>query len=282
MTPRSGCADAPIENGRSFLFVPADDARKLASADRSGADVVVADLEDAVASAEKAAARRTLEEFVAGRHGGPTLLVRVNAPRSQAIEADLECIRGLSIHGIVVPKAHPGELAPVDLGGLPVVAMVEDAEGVRGAFELAQVANVVRLALGGVDLAAELGLTPRADGLQLLHVRSRLVIDSAAAGVAPPIDTPYLRYRDDEGLRAECELARSLGFGAKACIHPAQVERVSRTFAPSDDDLEWARSVVAAYEQDGRGVTGHDGEMIDAPVVARARALLGQATDTES
>jgi citrate lyase subunit beta/citryl-CoA lyase len=280
--PRSGRADAPIESGRSFLFVPADDPRKLASAVRSGADVVVADLEDAVAPGGKAAARRTLEEFVAGRTGGPTLLVRVNAPRSEAIEADLACIRGLSIDGIVVPKAHPGELAEVEVGGLPVVAMVEDAVGVRAAFELAQVAHVVRLALGGVDLAAELGLTPRADGLQLLHVRSRLVIDSAAAGVAPPIDTPYLRYRDDDGLRAECELARSLGFGAKACIHPAQVEAVARAFAPSGDDLDWARAIVAAYEQQGRGVTAHDGEMIDAPVVARARALLGETTDTQS
>jgi citrate lyase subunit beta/citryl-CoA lyase len=160
-----------------------------------------------------------------------------------------------------------------------VIAIIETAAGVRAAYETAVAPRVAALLLGAVDLGAELGLEPRADGLEVLYARSQLVVDSAAAGIRPPFDIVHLDVRDDAGLEAECRLARSLGFRGKGCIHPAQIDIVNRVFAPSDAELEWARDVVEAFEReeaDGRGVFALDGEMVDLPVVERARRILAE------
>jgi citrate lyase subunit beta/citryl-CoA lyase len=133
------------------------------------------------------------------------------------------------------------------------------------------------LALGAADLGAELGLEPRPDGLELLYARSQLVVDSAAAGIRPPFDVVHLDTRDDAGLERESLLARSLGFGGKLCIHPAQVGIVNRAFAPSEEQIAWAHAAIAAYEEglrEGRGAASLDGELIDAPVVERARRIV--------
>lgn len=206
----------------------------------------------------------------------------MNAQSSECYEDDIEAIRDLPLAGLVLPKAYADGLSALDAAGLSVVAMIEDARGVRDAYEIALHPQVVRLALGGVDFSAELALGAHPHGLLLLHARSRLVIDSAAAGIAAPIDTPHLYYRDDPELRSECELVRSLGFSGKACIHPRQVEVVAAAFAPSPEEVEWATEIVEAYERAaglGLGVTSHRGAMVDAPVVARARALLEHAND---
>jgi citrate lyase beta subunit len=134
--------------------------------------------------------------------------------------------------------------------------------------------------LGGLDLGAELGLQPRTDGAELLYARSKVVVDSAAAGLRPPFDVVHLATRDEPGLEAECRLARSLGFGGKACIHPAQVPVVNAAFRPTATEVEWARQVLDAAEEglrDGRGVVALDGAMVDAPVVERARRILTEA-----
>jgi citrate lyase subunit beta/citryl-CoA lyase len=140
--------------------------------------------------------------------------------------------------------------------------------------------RVAALLLGAVDLGAELGLQPRPDGLEILYARSKVVVDSAAAGIRPPFDIVHLEVTDTEGLEEECRLARSLGFRGKACIHPRQLETVSRVFAPTDAELEWAQRVVDAYEREsgeGRGVFALNGTMVDLPVVERARRILAEA-----
>ena len=126
----------------------------------------------------------------------------MNAQSSECYEDDIEAIRDLPLAGLVLPKAYADGLSALDAAGLSVVAMIEDARGVRDAYEIALHPQVVRLALGGVDFSAELALGAHPHGLLLLHARSRLVIDSAAAGIAAPIDTPHLYYRDDPELRA--------------------------------------------------------------------------------
>jgi citrate lyase beta subunit len=276
-----GGTDGAVEAARSLLYVPGDDRRKLESADRSGADVVVVDFEDGVAEARKREARAQLELFIASRdESGPPLAVRLNAPSSSLMNDDLACVTGMPLVALVVPKAHAAELAALDFGELPILAMIEDARGVRESYEIACDARVVRLALGGVDLAADLGLGSSPGGLELLHVRSGLVVDSAAAGIAPPVDTPFVHYRDDAGLVRECEIVKVLGFSGKACIHPGQVRTVTRAFAPSSTELEWAAAVIEAYDRavrDDTGVTSYDGEMIDRPVILRARLLLRRA-----
>jgi len=155
---------------------------------------------------------------------------------------------------------------------------------VRSAYETALSARVAALLLGAGDLGADLGLEPRAVGLEILYARSQVVVDSAAAGIRPPFDIVHLDVRDDAGLEEECRLARSLGFRGKACIHPAQLDVVHRVFAPTDEELDWARRVVEAYEREtgeGRGVFALNGAMVDLPVVERARRILAEAERSE-
>lgn len=141
------------------------------------------------------------------------------------------------------------------------------------------VPRVAALLLGTIDLGAELGLEPRADGLEILHARSKVVLDSAAAQIRAPFDGIHADVRDAAGLEAEVELARSLGFRGKACIHPAQLEAVNAGFSPRAEDVAWAQNAVEAYERGvgkGRGTVALDGAMIDLPVVKRARRILDE------
>jgi citrate lyase beta subunit len=262
---------------RSLLFAPADDERKLAKALTGAADAVVADLEDAVAPEAKAAARDVVRRVFEETEGGALRLVRINAVGTAFHEDDLELISELTLAAVVLPKATPDAVDALGTTGPPVVAIAETAQGVRLAYELASRPRVVALQIGAVDLGAEVGLEPRADGQELLHVRSKLVLDSVAAGLRTPFDVVHLDIEATEALEAECRLARSLGFRGKACIHPAQIPVVNRAFAPSEEEVAWARKVVAANDgaaAEGKGVFALDGAMIDLPVVERARRVL--------
>lgn len=206
-------------------------------------------------------------------------VVRVNAVGTEWFEDDMTAVRELPLTAVVLPKASPHSVAAVE-AGLPVIALVETAQGLRLAYETASHPNVAALALGAVDLGLELGLEPRPDGQEVLFARSKLVLDSAAAGIRGPFDLVHVDVRDDEGLEAECRLARSLGFRGKSCIHPSQVDIANAVFDAGDDELERARRIVEAYAEgvaEGRGAVALDGEMIDLPVVERARRLLADA-----
>jgi citrate lyase beta subunit len=266
-----------VASARSILFAPASDEHKLGKAFGCGADAVVADLEDAVPVTEKARAREVAPRVLAEAESESLKCVRINAVGTEHWEADLEALEGLALDAVVVPKATPEGVERVPR---PVVAIVETAQGLRLAHETALEPNVLALVLGAVDLGLQLGLEPRADGQEILFARSKLVVDSAAAGLRAPFDAVHLQTRDDEGLAAECALARSLGFRGKACIHPAQVPVVNREFAPSEHDVERARRIVSAAEEaagEGRGAFALEGEMIDIPIVERARQLLADA-----
>jgi citrate lyase beta subunit len=268
-----------LATARSLLFAPGNDGRKLKAALAAGADAVVADLEDAVPAGEKEAARTVARRVLAGTRTESLVTVRANAVGTEHWEADLRAIADLELDALVLPKATPDAVAALGPVGPSVVAIVETALGVRHAYETARMPRVAALVLGAVDLGLELGLEPRADGQEVLYARSRLVVDSAAAGIRSPFDLVHVDIRDDEGLEAESRLARSLGFRGKACIHPAQIEIVNRVFSPTREDADRARRVVEAYERglaDGRGAVALDGEMIDLPVVERARRVLAE------
>jgi citrate lyase beta subunit len=271
-----------LDSLRSLLFTPGSDERRLRRALDSGADAMTADLEDAVAVSEKASARRLAARVLAGAESKTLKTIRINGADTEFFAEDVAAIGDLSLDGIVLPKATPEAVEALGEAGPPVLAIVETAHGLRRAYETACMPRVAALVLGAVDLAAELRLEPRTDGLEILHARSQLVVDSAAAGIRGPIDAVHLRVRNDKTLEAEARLARSLGMRGKACIHPAQVPVVNRVFAPDPAQVEWATSVVAAYEQgiaEGRGAVALDGEMIDLPVVERARRLLETTKD---
>ncbi len=269
---------SPLQTARSFLFAPGSEERKLGRALECGADAVVADLEDAVAPAEKDAAREVATGVLGQVETSSLRLVRVNGVGTEWHAADLASVAGAGVDGVVLPKATAAAVETVaEVIELPLVAIVETAAGLREAFAIASHARVQVLLLGAVDLGLALGLEQRDDGQELLFARSTVVVDSAAAGIRAPVDRVWVDVRDADGLARDCAFARSLGFRGKALIHPDQVAVTHEAFAPSASELERAREVVAAYELaegEGRGVVALGGEMIDLPVVERARQLL--------
>lgn len=273
--------DARLLCARSFLFVPADHERRLASAFRSGADAVVVDLEDAVPPEAKEPARVALRSLLAAPDGrGPAVVLRVNGHDAPWWREDLEAAVELGVDAVMVPKATPEALAAVPDGVPPVIALVETAVGLRLSYESASAPNVFALALGAADLGVELLWRPRPDNAELLYARSRLVLDSAAAGLRPPIDVVRPDVRDADGLRAEAGLAADLGLTGKMCIHPAQIPVVNDAFTPDPAEIRAALRVVQALNEAaaaGRAVTTVDGRLVDAPVAARARRLTSLA-----
>jgi citrate lyase beta subunit len=308
---------------RSLLFAPGSDERKLAKALASAADAVVCDLEDAVAPAEKEAARDVVAGVLrdtsepaeaepvphpgrgvvpppspqsvtatSARDGDdsvptsnepgqmqprPARLVRINAAGTPWFAGDLAFTAALALDGLVLPKASPEAVEALGSEGPPVIAIVETALGLRQAFEIASQPRVTALLLGSVDLGAEVGLETRPDGQEILYARSKVAIDSTAAGLRGPFDVVHLDFEDEAGLEDQCRLARALGFRGKASIHPAQLETINRVFAPSEGEIEWARTVVDAFEGQSEGVLAVNGTMVDLPVVERARRVLREA-----
>jgi citrate lyase beta subunit len=269
-----------LASARSFLFVPASDERKLRKALATAADVVVADLEDAVSAEQKDGARDVVRELLAGEPPDGLVAIRVNGSDTSFFAADVELVRELQPDALVLPKATPAAVDALGGDGAPVVAIVETADGLRQAYEVASHPRVQALVVGTIDLGVELRFEPRADGLEILFARSKVVLDSAAARLRAPVDRVWTDVRDGAGIEADAAFARSLGFRGKACIHPDQVEIVNRVFTPSEEELARARRVLEAYDQAvgaGEGVTALDGEMIDLPVVERARQVLALA-----
>jgi citrate lyase subunit beta/citryl-CoA lyase len=247
------------------LYVPGSRPDRFDKAADTGADVIL-DLEDSVAVADKDAARAAV---VAWLPGSPALVqVRVNAPGSAALRADLEALP--TDVALRVPKVE----SPVDLDGLRdrrVHALIETALGVENAFLIAQTPGVVSIALGEADLAAELGL----DGEDAFDwVRSRLVVAARAAGLPPPLMSAYAALADLDGLAASCRRGRRLGLRGRTAIHPRQVPVIRTAFAPTADELAWASAVLAALQSTGVATLA-DGSMVDAAMERQARALLG-------
>jgi citrate lyase beta subunit len=265
-----------LQHVRSLLFAPGSDGRKLAKALSSPADAVVCDLEDAVAPADKEAAREVVAAALA-QEGAPARLLRVNAAGTPWFEDDLAFAATLDLDGIVLPKSSPESVELAGSAGPPVIAIVETAMGLRQAFEIASEPRVAALILGAVDLGAEVGLEPRDDAQEILYARSKVAIDSAAAGIRGPFDVVHLDLYDQKRLEAQCKLARALGFRGKACIHPDQIETINRIFSPSEQEVEWARQIVASFEGQSEGVVSVNGTMVDKPVVERARRILQEA-----
>jgi citrate lyase subunit beta/citryl-CoA lyase len=260
----------------ALLFTPADDESKLVRALGGPGEGVIADLEDSVPVARRPAARALVVDVFARPRGATLRLVRVNGTDTPFFEADIEALASCDLDGLVLPKATPEALAACGEVGPPVVALIETAAGLRAAYEIASHPRVVALALGAVDLSADLSLEPLPAGDELLYARSQIVVDSRAAGLRRPFDSVQTELYDGAALAREAERARALGFGGKLCIHPSQVECVRQIFR-GQLDVGWARRVVEAYEEaveHGRGAVALDGEMIDLAVAERARSVL--------
>jgi citrate lyase subunit beta/citryl-CoA lyase len=260
----------------TYLFVPGNRPDRFDKALASGADVVVLDLEDAVAPKDKSAARRAIAQWCARAQAHRArLAIRINDAATAWFADELELLRATGIMLAMLPKAEVPEPIARILRAMPsggtVIPIVETARGVANVDAIASADGVLRLAFGTLDYALDLDLS--GDERGLIHAASRLAIASKCAGIASPIAGVTAAIDDDVRLQADVAFARACGFGAKLCIHPRQVEAVHRLFAPTPADFAWAARVVAAAEHHP-GVFLLDGMMVDRPVLLKAQAIL--------
>lgn len=259
---------------RSYLFVPADRPERFTKALQAGAHAVIIDLEDAVAPGAKAAARAGLDDWL---RGAPerSVHLRINAMQTPWFEDDLALCAMPAVQGVILPKTESTDQVAVLAGvasGTPVLPLIETAAGLEACRAIARAPGVQRLVFGSLDFQADLGI--EGDDDALLAFRSELVLASRLAQLQPPVDGVTTALDDPQVLAADTARARRLGFGAKLCIHPRQVQAVNEGFAPRPQELAWARRVMEAVQSQPEGAIAVDGKMVDAPVLKRARALL--------
>ncbi|WTL50526.1 CoA ester lyase [Streptomyces sp. NBC_01497] len=270
----------------TWLYVPGDRPGVVEKAMRSGADVVLIDLEDAVAPERKGYARDATAELLSAPVGGPAAVhVRVNALDGPEAGADLAALAGLpGVGGLRLPKVTSAADVSAVVGALrdamadagrpvpPLYPLLESALGVENAFAVATADPAVAgIALGEADLRADLGLTGEE---ALSWPRVRTVVAARAAGLAPPAQSVYPDVRDLQGLEASCRQGRSLGLLGRTAIHPRQLPVIERAFLPSAAEIAAARETVDAAAAAPGATALPDGRFVDAAVVASARRLL--------
>ncbi len=280
---------------RSLMFIPADSERKLSRGPQSGADALILDLEDSVVPANRPLGRRQAHDFLAStRSASFRRYIRVNPLASGVALEDLAALVPGRPDGILLPKCVPEDLrtldhylsaleiaAEVPLGTVRVIAIATETPAAL--FALSGYGGVSSrlegITWGAEDLAACLGGNNRRfDGIydDVYRLARSLCLAGAAAAGVTAIDTIYTDFKDETGLAAECAAARRSGFTAKMAIHPAQIPVINKAFAVSEEELAWARKVVAAFaENPDAGTIALDGKMVDKPHLTLARRLLG-------
>ncbi len=283
---------------RSLLFVPGNRANMLEKAVGLRPDAVVPDMEDSVPLAEKANARQMVATFLPRlSEVGHQLLPRVNGLNTGLMEHDLAAVIGPHIAGVSVGKVGNandvrqiadilGRLeiaAGVPFGATALVLWVETASAIVNAYSICRASKrVLAIAFGGEDLTNDMAIPRTESEEELAHPRSIVTVAARAAGVLA-LETPYFNYKDDEGLRRNSTSSRNLGFRGRFAIHPAQIEGINASYMPTNEEIEQATSVIAAFaeaEAQGSAATSLDGMVIDVPVVERARKVLAAAQST--
>ena len=266
----------------NFLFVPGTRPERFNKALDSGANAVVLDLEDAVPEEDKDKARSAIrnawQDFTADQKS--RLVIRSNAPGSSYYAADLILAQELNVACILIPKSEsPDEIngAALVLPNTAIIPMIETALGLEHLREIAQSNQVIRLALGNLDLQADLGMICDEEETQLQTARFQIVLASRLAQIAPPIDGVTPSTDDLERINRDALRAKAMGFGGKLCIHPKQVSAVKAAFMPTQNELDWAQRVIEADQASNGGAVKLDGRMIDRPVVLLAQRTLALA-----
>lgn len=290
---------------RSYLYVPGDQPGKLSKALALAADALIVDLEDAVPPTAKDAARRTVTRWLDAIEGGrgrpgarrPEIWVRVNAagPDGSPADGDLVTAAHPAVTGVVQAKCasarHLATLAAaldeaeaaarMKPGTLQVTALVESAAALQSLSALAAAPRVRRLQLGEADLAAELGMEPGPEGIEMMALRTSVVVASAAAGLDPPAGSASTSLTDLDALRRGSEALRRLGFAGRTAVHPRQLAVINDVFTPTQEQEERARALLDRYDRAvaaGRGVITDDtGLMVDKAVIRTAVNVLDRA-----
>ena len=274
--------DTPIGFSSAFLFVPGTRPERFTKALDSGADSVIIDLEDAVAAEDKQTARNAI------RTAWPTfnteqkkrLIIRSNSPGSQFYAADLILAQELDLPCLLIPKSESLDQingAAQILPNTAIIPMIETAIGLDRINDIATAEQVLRLALGNLDLQVDLGMVCDSQESELQTARFQIVLASRLAQIAPPIDGVTPSTDDIERITNDAERAKRIGFGGKLCIHPKQVPLVKAAFLPSAEEISWAFRVIEADKASKGGAVKLDGRMIDHPVVLLAQRTLASA-----
>ncbi|CDG51691.1 HpcH/HpaI aldolase [Halomonas sp. A3H3] len=267
---------------RSLLFVPGTRTDRITKALASGADIVIVDLEDAVALEEKASARQALEQFL-NSTPGITLIVRINSDDGrdeENFQQDLAlCTKFSAITGVMLPKTEtPEQIARASASGKPIWPLIETAQGLTALPKIASSPGLERLVFGALDMATDLNLEPSSPGAETVldHCRHQLILHSRAQSLPPPIESVTPEINDLSKVEIAAKKAVEMGFSGMLSIHPKQVLAIHNAFAPDEKTLQWARYVIGEAKTRG-GAFQFEGQMIDAPVLSRARAILERA-----
>jgi citrate lyase subunit beta / citryl-CoA lyase len=259
------------------LFVPGDRPDRFQSALNSTADAIIIDWEDAVSPPSKAIARSNTVAFLSESREKP-IIVRINSGGTESYEADLQSLTEAlpgnmpGLTAIMVAKCESSKvlrqlsrLFP----GIGLIPLIESARGIQNSAKLAKQAGILRLAFGALDFSTELSCD--VDSGTVRFAAAVLVITSTAAGLPSPWDSPNVMVEDDQNVYSAAAESRSMGFGGKLCIHPRQISSTMRAFLPDEAQILWARRVLAVS---GGQLARIDGQMIDEPVIVRAKKVL--------
>jgi len=280
--------NSDIKPRRTMLYVPASNSRAMAKAMDLPVDMVAFDLEDSVAPDAKDAARQGLTEHLAqNEFGTRDVLVRVNGLDTPWIADDLAALAGSDIGGVLLPKVGGPEEVEHAIAGLGeagravrIWCMIETPAAVLGADRIAAASDrVAGFAVGLNDLGRELQARQTPDRAAFLTSLGMIVLAARAHGLAA-IDSPYMDINNSDGMRAHCELGRTMGFDGCSVIHPGQVEIANRSYSPSAGDIVAAQRIIdvhAAAIADGKGVTVLDGRLVENLHVAEAQRVLALA-----
>jgi citrate lyase subunit beta/citryl-CoA lyase len=283
---------------RSMLYAPGSSEHLLAKVFDAGADSVILDLEDAVAITAKSDARRNVAEVLERRAGesGIPIFVRVNAASSGMLEQDIEAIVHRRLTGVKLPKVNgPDEVRWCDAllssnerahgipdGSIALLLSIETAAGVEAAPAVARASRRTWcLGFGAEDFALDTGSDATPFATESLYARSRLVIASRAAGIAPPFDSAYPHINRPRGLAANARASQRLGFQGKSAIHPRQLEIVHQVYSPSPAQVAWAERIVVNFrEAETRGIAAFqlDGSLVDYAMLRRAERIIAIAS----
>ena len=273
---------------RSVLYIPGSKDRALEKARGLAIDAIIFDLEDAVAVDEKPAARETLRGALAeGGYGARVRIVRINGLDTEWGRADAEAVARMQCDAVLLPKvesaAQLDALAEIT-GDLPIWAMMETPRGILNAAEIAAHPKMAGMVMGTNDLAKELQSRFRPDRMPMMTSLSLCLLAAKAEGLVI-VDGVYNAFKDDVGLKVECDQGRDMGFDGKTLIHPAQVEIANAAFAPAPEEIDLARRQIDAFEQaesEGQGVAVVDGKIVENLHVATAREILAKAEAIET
>ncbi|MFQ6030644.1 MAG: HpcH/HpaI aldolase/citrate lyase family protein [Dehalococcoidia bacterium] len=280
---------------RSLIFVPGNRANMLERARTFNADIIMVDLEDSVPPGEKVNARGLAQEWVPQLcREGKRVMVRVNALDTGLMRDELDAVVSPDLHGVSVGKTEsPWDVAEIDrlitplesargleAGQIKLIVWIESAKAVMNVQQMAHASRrVIALAFGAEDYTNDMGIQRTAQGEEVYFPRANVAVAARAAEIAS-LDSPYVSFRNSEGLRQDAQTARQMGYNGKFAIHPAQIDIINETFSPRDEEVAYARRVMEAWneaEAAGRGSLDLDGQMVDVPVVKRAQNLLAWA-----